>query len=261
MESGRLIRQLREERFLKPSDIERISRSIADAKGNSDFYVPHSTLADIETGSIPSIHKLFSLATCLKLPLHELLLPFGIDPNELTTYTSQLESNAPALQPISGLQPSFRFQLHFDTKFTTQETTLLRFQPQDAAALPPPLQGWLDPKRYRYAVIGSKDESMADVLPPRSICEIDPAQNTVEVFPWRTLRARPLYLVWHPEGYSCCWCQLDGKDLTLLPHPLSQYPVRRFKISREADVIGRLINAWFPFARPYIPGAAYGTGA
>ena len=79
MDSGKWIRELREERFVKSSDIERISRSIADVKGNADFYVSHSTLADIETGSVPSIHKLFSLAACLKVSLEELLLVFGID--------------------------------------------------------------------------------------------------------------------------------------------------------------------------------------
>ncbi len=77
MDSGKWIRELREERFVKSSDIERISRSIADVKGNADFYVSHSTLADGETGSVPSIHKLFSLAACLKVSLEELLLVFG----------------------------------------------------------------------------------------------------------------------------------------------------------------------------------------
>jgi len=83
MDSGKWIRELREERFVKSSDIERISRSIADVKGNADFYVSHSTLADIETGSVPSIHKLFSLAACLKVSLEELLLVFGIDVHDV----------------------------------------------------------------------------------------------------------------------------------------------------------------------------------
>jgi transcriptional regulator with XRE-family HTH domain len=61
MEPGEWIRALREERQIKPSDVERVARAIAEAKGNSDFFVSHSTLADIEAGSIPSIHKMFSL--------------------------------------------------------------------------------------------------------------------------------------------------------------------------------------------------------
>ena len=54
MDSGKWIRELREERFVKSSDIERISRSIADLKGNADFYVSHSTLADKKPDRFPA---------------------------------------------------------------------------------------------------------------------------------------------------------------------------------------------------------------
>jgi transcriptional regulator with XRE-family HTH domain len=87
VDSLKRIRQLRRERLVKSSDIERISRSIADIKGNADFYVSHSTLADIETGSVPSIYKLFSLAACLNISLDELLLVFGIDANEVWQFS------------------------------------------------------------------------------------------------------------------------------------------------------------------------------
>jgi len=60
MDSGTWIKQLLEERFIKASDVERLSRSIAEGKGNSDYYVSHATLADIAAGSIPSIYKIFS---------------------------------------------------------------------------------------------------------------------------------------------------------------------------------------------------------
>src|SRR5678816_3282340 len=91
MEPGKWIRALREERMIKPSDVERMTRHLADAKRNTDFYVSHSTLADIEAGSIPSIHKLFSLAACFRVPLHELLLPFGIEPEEVAAYGTESE--------------------------------------------------------------------------------------------------------------------------------------------------------------------------
>ena len=107
MDSGKWIRELREERFVKSSDIERISRSIAEIKGNADFYVSHSTLADIETGSVPSIHKLFSLAACLKVSLEELLLVFGIDLNEVRQYGGQVEPGLPRLQTAEVREPGF----------------------------------------------------------------------------------------------------------------------------------------------------------
>jgi transcriptional regulator with XRE-family HTH domain len=256
IDPGKCIRELREERLVKPSDIERTSRAIADSKGNADFYVSHSTLADIEAGSVPSIYKLFSLAVCLGVPLDKLLFPFGIDSEEATSLGIR-GSNAFALTPVAPQEAGFRFQLNFDTQFAFQETTLLRVPPQDAGVLPGALPRRLDPKRYRYAVIGSKDETMGELLPPGALVEIDTTQITVQIFAWRSMRDRPLYLVWHTKGHTCGWCQLDGRELTLLPHPLSPHPVRRFKVPVEATIIGRVTNAWLPFQTPALRRAAY----
>ncbi len=247
MDSGKWIRELRDERLIKSSDIERISRSISDSKGNADFYVSHSTLADIETGSVPSIHKLFSLAVCLKVSLEQLLLVFGIDSNEVRQYAGQIEADVPRPQTAEVGGPGFRFQLNFDSNLASHETSLLRLNPQELATLPTALRKRLDPRRYRYAVVGLKDDTMGDLIPPGSLVEVDVMQNAVQVFDWKTLRERPVYLVWHTDGHSCCWCQLEGKELTLLPNPLSHQPVRRFKVPREASVIGRVVNAWLPF--------------
>lgn len=247
MESGKRIRALREERSIKPSDIERVTRALADGKNNPDFYVSHSTLADIEAGSIPSIHKLFSLSLALKVPLIELLGAFGIEQSE-----AQGTSTAPGVGTLTAsgfpaIEPAFRFQLNFDTQIGSDETTLLTMQSRNLASLPPILRDRVDPTRFRYALIGSKDDSMADLLPPRSLVEIDTTQKTIEGFGWRTLRDRPIYLVWHPHGHTCCWCQIEGKELTLIPHPLSCQRVRRFKVPSEATIIGKITNAWLPF--------------
>jgi transcriptional regulator with XRE-family HTH domain len=251
MESGKWIRSLREELLIKPSDVERVTRNIAEKKGNSDFYISHSTLADIEGGSVPSIHKLFSLATCLKVPLSELFLPFGIDPEESLPSESGLETDA--LVPSPPIVPAFKFQLNFDVNFSHEETNLLRFPPQGAEKLPSFFRAALDPVRYRYAVIGTRDDAMSDLLPPRSLVEIDTVQNTVQVFAWKTMRERPLYLVWHTEGHSCCWCQVDGRELTMVPHPTSRQAVRRFRMPSQASIVGRVTNAWLPFASDQLP--------
>jgi transcriptional regulator with XRE-family HTH domain len=248
MESGKHIRALREERSIKPSDIERITRNIAEARGNADFYISHSTLSDIEAGSIPSVHKLFSLSLALKVSLNDLLSAFGIDLLEPSIPKPEAPAGALAA-PVwaAAHEPSFRFQLNFDTQVGTDQTTLLRVQSREFASLPPVLRERFDPTRYRYAFIGSKDDSMGDLLPPRSLVEIDTTQKNIEAFAWRTLRERPIYLVWHPQGHTCSWCQLEAKELILIPHPLSQQRVRRFKMPHEANVIGRVINAWLAF--------------
>jgi len=245
MESSRWIRELREERSMTSGDIERLSRSISVVKGNPDFFISHSTLSDIETGSVPSVHKLFSLAGCLRVSLDELLLAFGIDVDELTQYASQSETS---LAPGSQLEVrDSRFQLNFDTSFENRETCLLRLNPKDQMGLfPPPLHRYIDPDRYRYAVIGSEDDTMGDLIPPRSLVEIDTMQNAVQMSGWTSVRARPIYLVWHDHGHNCCWCQVQGNELTLLPYPLSRQLVRHFKLPREASVVGRVTNSWLP---------------
>src|SRR5258708_34502148 len=125
MDSGTLIKQLLEERFIKASDVEHLSCSIADAKGNSDYYVSHATLADIAAGSIPSIYKIFSLAVCLKLPYEQLLLVFGIDPKEAAAYGVAGESPRTELQAVGPPAGGFRFQLQFDRRIDANRTTLL----------------------------------------------------------------------------------------------------------------------------------------
>ena len=247
MNSGKWIRELREERLVRSSDIERVSRSIADAKGNADFYVSHSTLADVETGAVPSIHKLVSLAVCLKVPLEELLLVFGIDGEEVRQCIGQGEPGVRKPWAIQDQEPGFRFQLAFDAGSSSHETRLLTQNSHELAGLPPAQLNRLDPKRYRYAAIGLQDDSMGDLIPPGSLVEIDVKQNMIQVSDWKSLRERPVYLIWHTEGHTCCWCDLQGKELTLLPYPLSRQSVRRFKVPREASVIGRVINAWLPF--------------
>jgi transcriptional regulator with XRE-family HTH domain len=247
MASGELIQELREARFVKTRDVERISRTIASIKRNPDFYVSHSTLADIENGSVPSIHKLFSLAVCFNVSLEELLVVFGIDAKEVTPFLVESDLGVESSE-VPARKLSFPPGSDAKTQLSSDETTLLRLNPQELAAfLPTPLRPH-DLRRYRYAVIGLKDDTMGELIPPGSVVEIDIMQNVVQLADWKKMRDRPIYLVWHTEGHSCCWCHLEGKDLTVLPYPISRQPIRHFKVPREACVIGRVTKAWLPFS-------------
>jgi hypothetical protein len=246
-ESGQLIRKLRQERHLKPSDIERLSSSIANSKENSDFYISHATLADVEAGSVPSIYKIFSLAVCFKLSYTEMLLSFGVDPNETEAFLQTEASAETTLQPTGLLEPAAQFRLHFDRRINLRETRILPAEPETWGSLPAALLKRLKPRRFTYAVIGLEDDTMGDVIPPGSLVEIDKEQNAVAMFMWHALRERPIYLVWHEEGYTCSWCQQNGNELMLIPHPASARPIMKFKVPREANVIGRVVHAWYSF--------------
>src|SRR5260370_18502795 len=138
MDSGTWIKQLLEERFIKASDLERLSRSIAEAKGNSDYYVSHGTLADIADGSVPSIYKIFSLAVCLKLPYEQLLLVFGIDPKEPAAYGVAGESPRTELQAVGPPAAGFRFQLQVDRQIGANQNPLLHPNLVQVGSLPTP---------------------------------------------------------------------------------------------------------------------------
>ncbi len=244
MESGQLIKKLREDRLLKPSDIERLSRSIADSKENSDFYISHATLADVESGSVPSIYKIFSLAVCFKMPYDQLLLIFGVDTRDTERSIDLVSTEETTLEPVDLLENDLRFRLHFDNRLSPKETNLLPGKVEEWGVLPAALLRRLQPGRFVYALIGLEDDSMDDIIPPGSLVEVDKEQNTIQQRVCRTLRERPIYLVWHDRGYTCGWCQQDRNELMLLPHPVSRKSVMRFKTPREATVIGRVVHVW-----------------
>ncbi len=67
-QAGEQIRALREERGLRPADIERLSRRLAEKMQDPDYAIPHGTLNGIEGGATPTIYKLASLAAVSGYP-------------------------------------------------------------------------------------------------------------------------------------------------------------------------------------------------
>jgi transcriptional regulator with XRE-family HTH domain len=247
MDSGSWIRKLREERFLKAAELERLSRVIAEATGNPDFYVSHGTLADIEAGGVPSIHKLFSLSCFLRVSYDNLLHVFGVNLQDAVQFAPATDPSETALIPAGVREDRpFPFRLNFSSRFAQDETSLLAPNPEEWPGLPAgPFN--LDVQRYHYAIVGLKDDTMADLLPPGSLVEVDTEQIVPQTFAWTTLRTRPIFLVSHANRYTCCWCQEERGELILMPHPLSQQPIRCYKTPRDATVVGRVVAAWVSF--------------
>ena len=244
MDSGSWIRKLREERFLRAREIERLSRMIVEATGNPDYYISHASLADIEAGTVPSIYKIFSLSCFLGIPYDDLLHIFGVNPQDTVLFSAPLDAAKTALVPArvkedSDLPP----RVSFSHQSRTEETSLFPIRPEDWPALPLGLFKF-DSQRYRYAFIGLKDDTMGELIPPGSLVEVDTCQNVLQTPGWRVIRERPIYLVWNANGYTCCWCQQERGELVLVPHPSSEQPVRRFKTPRDATVVGRVTAAW-----------------
>ena len=242
-DSGQIIKKLREERFLKSSDIERLSRAIADARKNTQYNIAHASLSEIEAGSVPGIFKIESLAIIFKIPLVQMLMVFGIDPHETEQLASRAAPRQTELEPTGLVETGLLFRLNFDNRVNPKETSLLPEKPEEWGLVPAALAKRLHPERFIYAVVGLDDDSMGEIIPPGTLVEIDREQNVIQEFSWKTLRERPIFLVWHDDGYSCGWCQQDRNELLISPHPASRRPILRLK-AREATIIGRIVHAW-----------------
>jgi hypothetical protein len=240
---GRLISELLAAKRLRPRDIEQKSRLIADSRGNSGFYISHASLAAIKAGATPSIYKVFSLAACCGVSYAYLLSLFGI------VGDSPVPSQAAEAAPETALVEdcNFRFRLNFDIAVTPEETRLISLDEQYLHFLPTDLASSLEPTRLIYAVVGLNDDSMSNVIPAGSLVEVDRDQTEVPSAGWRTLQERPIFLLWHEQGYSCGWCQITKNQLFLIPHPASGRPILQLRIPNEVVIIGRVIHVWYYF--------------
>ena len=166
MDSGNWIRKLREERFLKPTGLERLSRAIAEATGNSDFYISHGSLSDIEAVGVPSIHKLFSLSCFLRISYDDLLHVFGVNLGDAAQFVPPTDPSETALIPIGPWENRpFPFRLKFSPQLARDETSVLGHNPKDWPGSPVrPFS--FDTQRYRYAVVGLKDDTMGNCCRP-----------------------------------------------------------------------------------------------
>src|SRR5215470_14084440 len=78
-EAGRKLKRARERLNLRFRDVEEASARIAAQRGNEEFVVALSRLADIENkGIMPSIYRLYSLCAIYRLNMSEVLTWYGI---------------------------------------------------------------------------------------------------------------------------------------------------------------------------------------
>jgi hypothetical protein len=240
MTAGKHVKALREERGLRPSDIERLSQRLADELANPDYAIPHATLNGIEGGSTPTIYKLASLATVLGIRIEEMLLAYGID---LSTQGRQHETGAriESAERRPGTR-ALNVAVTAATELVNERSSLWNLLPSTL------LSRMGNPAQFSYAVVGWKDDTLCDLLPGGSLGEIDRQQNTIARFSWASMNQRPIYCLWREEGHVCCWCDQVGNLITLVPHPLSQQQSKQLRAPREVTVVGRVTNSWRLFS-------------
>jgi hypothetical protein len=96
---------------------------------------------------------------------------------------------------------------------------------------------------YARGLIGRRDRTLEPMIPPGSIVHIDTQKRAISSRrDWTHEFQRPIYFLMSRDAYFCGWCELDKTDwLTLIPHPLSPAPSRRWKYRKEIENLGRVI--------------------
>jgi len=243
MHPGENLKELRSRLGVTLRQVEEESQKIARAHGNPEFFVSNHWLTRLEnTNSVPSIFKLFSLSAIYRIKFSELSSLFGVDLDLLAKY--QLESPTQQthlinLEDASDPARKVIFPVRFDRGFRVEETNLLSRMVQVWGEIPISLIRHLDIRHGRYGYVGLQDYTMYPLLRPGSFVQIDPHLRKVQSRPWRTELDRPIYFVELRDSYACCWCELQGSELVLIPHSLSPCSTRRFSID-SAEVVGQV---------------------
>jgi transcriptional regulator with XRE-family HTH domain len=245
-EQGRSMRELREKSDLSQRDVERQTDKIVRKRKDPRFHVSRAYLQDIELGKcMPSSCKIEALALTYEQDNdHELLKLYGVTREEggklFTSFPSSSGSNS---KPAIDAEEERRVLLAVVGRFPAKETLQLK-DAEAAQLIPAHWREFLGGKHVCFAVIGSEDHRMGKVLPAGCLVAVDTNQKTIDEGPWETDADRPIYLVWLPKLYVCCWAYQVGNTVTLVPYqPSPKYETEPWKMSK-AFVIGRVIHAW-----------------
>jgi transcriptional regulator with XRE-family HTH domain len=237
---GEKLKRAREKLGLTYRDVERASRQIAARRGNEEFILALSRLADIENkGTAPSIHRLYTLCAIYRLDYEEVLRWYGV-PRELLE-SEAVQIGLPGTHAVQFARTSHAtvpWPENFEIDLT--KTTFLSHVIQRWGRMPLSFLNDLDLRHYRYGFIGLDDWSMYPVLHPGSLVAIDQSKRKIADGGWTSELDRPIYFLEHRGGYLCGWCSAMGESIIVLPHAASQRQPVIFEASAGVDVIGQV---------------------
>ena len=135
-EAGWRLRAARERLGLSTRDVERLSRAMAEAKQNQEYYISHAWLSQIEKGELtPGIFKTYTLSTIYQYRFDEVLAFFGIQLSDLGR--EQLRQPLPLTRIVGAADPSRQIaREHSRTSLNAPTWSRECFPPREAPARP-----------------------------------------------------------------------------------------------------------------------------
>lgn len=229
MKPGEALKRLRIDRNITVRDVECASHRIAIAKDNRKFQISNGWLVQLENGtSEPSASKLFSLSAIYNVQLVRMLRLYDIDVND----TDNIRVIA---------QPDSNHLINEGGRLVPGDSQLVGPALSESA---PSKSNHANGSKSAHLLlrgyIGISDLTMYPLIRPGAFVLIDSKQKKVGAKVWRNEYDRPIYFVELRSGYACGWCELDRRNLIIIPHPLSPVRVRQFSYPTEAEIIGRV---------------------
>lgn len=228
---------------LSTRDVERLSQKIAQEKNNQEYAISHAWLTDIENGEFtPSIYKLYSLSIIYKRNYDAILAFFGIHIRDIGR--EQMSVPLPRTHLIGKdaekSTASVVLPDELRAKLYREKTNLVSRIFQQWGGVPVALLQHMNLRHSLYGYIGMEDFTLNPLIRPGSFVEIDANQRKIVWGEWPSVFERPIYFVELRDGYVCSWCELNEKQLFLIPFPQSRSQVRQMRIPYEAEVVGRV---------------------
>ncbi len=254
---GRRLREARQRLRLSTRDVERLSRRLAEERRNSEYYISHAWLSEMERGELtPGIFKIHTLSIIYQCRLHEILAFFGVEIGDIGLEHIRLPLPhthliGPGALPEIALANVPGVQLE---KTNLVSRMFSGFRGIEADLFP---EGHIGPAVYGY--VGTKDFTLSPLIRPGSFVQIDSSQRRIESTGWSGIFERPVYFVELRDEYACSWCEERNGGLLLLPFPESRTRVREVRYPSQAGIIGRVTAVTMRIAAPREKSAASST--
>lgn len=244
MNPGARLKEVRARLGITTREVAVFSKAIADAEGNEEFLISSPWLTQIENEreALPSIYKLFTLASIYGLSYPELLALYGVDTAKVKKYHAEMPVANTHLADFNSKerQAPLEIPIRFDAGLNLSHTNLLLRMIESWGTVPLEFIQHFDMRHRLYGFVGLKDYTLYPLIRPGSFVEIDPDVKKPRRGVARSEFDRPIYFVDLRNEYACCWCELVEDKLVLLAHPLSPVKTRIFAFPKEAEIIGQV---------------------
>jgi hypothetical protein len=243
LEFGKRLRAEREHLRLSLRQVQELSRGIAQQRKNHEYYIAHSSLADIESGKLATnIYKLYSLSVIYGRQYQKLAILFDVPVGEAEKDHKALVFPQTYLVGVASElgDSSILSTLELRDRLRAERTNLVSKIVENWRDVPPALLQQIDWRDSLYGYIGMQDHTLDPIIRPGSFVQIDSRQRTVPPANWHDEHDRPVFFFELRDRYVCSWCELHGSQLILVPTPQSRAQARHIRYPDDATIVGRV---------------------